>query len=103
MSEYVRNYYDATPEREWERLDTGLSRVEFAATQRLIEKYFPEAGDVCDGRWGITNDDFGGTATFCYDPDGMKVEFHLAGLNRTTSLTSDLSSPRECVILKTDT
>ena len=26
---------------------------------------------------GITNDDFGGTAIFCYDPDGMKVEFHL--------------------------
>lgn len=26
---------------------------------------------------GITDDDFGGTAIFCYDPDGMKVEFHL--------------------------
>ena len=27
---------------------------------------------------GITGDDFGGTAIFCYDPDGMKVEFHLS-------------------------
>ncbi len=26
---------------------------------------------------GITNDDFGGTAIFCVDPDGMKIEFHL--------------------------
>jgi glyoxylase I family protein len=26
---------------------------------------------------GITDDDFGGTAIFCTDPDGMKVEFHL--------------------------
>lgn len=27
---------------------------------------------------GITDDDFGGTAIFCYDPDGMKLEFYLA-------------------------
>lgn len=26
---------------------------------------------------GITDDDFGGTAIFTTDPDGMKVEFHL--------------------------
>lgn len=26
---------------------------------------------------GITDDDFGGVAIFCYDPDGLKVEFHL--------------------------
>ena len=26
---------------------------------------------------GITTDNFGGTAIFCYDPDGMKIEFHL--------------------------
>ena len=26
---------------------------------------------------GITDDDFGGTAIFTKDPDGMKVEFHL--------------------------
>ncbi|MBI2106471.1 VOC family protein [Candidatus Woesearchaeota archaeon] len=26
---------------------------------------------------GITDDGFGGTGIFCYDPDGMKVEFHL--------------------------
>jgi len=26
---------------------------------------------------GITDDDFSGTAIFCKDPDGMKIEFHL--------------------------
>ncbi len=26
---------------------------------------------------GITDDDFGGTAIFCSDPDGMKFEVHL--------------------------
>ena len=26
---------------------------------------------------GITDNDFGGTAIFCKDPDGMKIEFHL--------------------------
>ena len=58
MSEYVRNYYDSAPEREWERLDAGLSRIEFASTLRLIEKYFPSSGAICDigggpGRFAI--------------------------------------------------
>ncbi len=58
MSEYVRNYYDAAPECEWERLDTGLSRIEFASTLRLVEKYFPSSGAICDigcgpGRYAI--------------------------------------------------
>ncbi len=58
MSEYVRNYYDSAPEREWERLETGLSRIEFGSTLRLIEKYFPSNGAICDigsgpGRYAI--------------------------------------------------
>ena len=58
MSTHVRDYYDSAPEREWERLDTGLSRIEFASTLRLIEKYFPPGGAVCDigsgpGRYSI--------------------------------------------------
>ena len=58
MSKHVRNYYDAAPEREWERLDTGLSRIEFASTLRLVEKYFPSSGAICDigggpGRYAI--------------------------------------------------
>ena len=31
--------------------------------------------DMEDG--GITDDDFGGAAIFCKDPDGMKLEIHL--------------------------
>ncbi len=58
MSTHVRDFYDSAPEREWERLDTGLSRIEFASTLRLIEKYFSANGDVCDvgsgpGRYSI--------------------------------------------------
>ena len=58
MSMHVRDYYDSAPEREWKRLDTGLSRIEFASTLRLIEKYFPANGAVCDigsgpGRYSI--------------------------------------------------
>jgi ubiquinone/menaquinone biosynthesis C-methylase UbiE len=58
MSTHVRDYYDSAPEREWERLDTGLARIEFASTLRLIKKYFPVNGDVCDigsgpGRYSI--------------------------------------------------
>ena len=44
----MRRYYDSASESEWERLDTGLSRIEFAATLRLMEKYFPASGAVCD-------------------------------------------------------
>ena len=58
MSTQVRDYYDSAPEREWERLDAGLSRIEFASTLRLIAKYFPGGGAVCDigsgpGRYSI--------------------------------------------------
>ena len=58
MSKYVRSFYDSAPEREWERLDAGLSRIEFASTLRLMEKYFPANGAVCDigsgpGRYAI--------------------------------------------------
>lgn len=58
MSKHVRNFYDSAPEREWERLDTGLSRIEFASTLRLVEKYFPSSGALCDigcgpGRYAV--------------------------------------------------
>ncbi len=48
MSDIVRNYYDDHIEREWSRLDEPLCRLEFASTLRLIEKYFPPSGFVCD-------------------------------------------------------
>ena len=58
MSEVVRGFYDENIEREWSRLDEPLCRLEFASTLRLIEKYFPSEGFVCDigggpGRYAI--------------------------------------------------
>ena len=41
MSQFVRDYYNGDPAREWERLDTPLSKLEFASTLGLIAKYFP--------------------------------------------------------------
>ena len=48
MSEFVISHYDSAPEREWQRLQIGLSRIELAATLRLTDQYFPETGAVCD-------------------------------------------------------
>ena len=70
MSKHVRSYYDSAPEREWERLDAGLSRIEFASTLRLIEKYFPGGGEACDigsgpGRYSIELAKRGYRVTLC--------------------------------------
>ncbi len=58
MSQLVRDFYNSNAVAEWQRLDSMLSRVEFAGTLRLIDKYFPEEGRVCDvgggpGRYAI--------------------------------------------------
>ena len=48
MSEHVRNFYNQNASFELNRLDLPLCRVEFASTLKLIEKYFPEEGNICD-------------------------------------------------------
>ena len=48
MSDVVEDFYDQQSEQEWQRLATSLSRLEFCGTLRLVEKYFPQAGSVCD-------------------------------------------------------
>lgn len=58
MSRIVKEFYNSNASLEWERLDLPLCRVEFASTLRLIEKYFPKQGRVCDigsgpGRYSI--------------------------------------------------
>lgn len=58
MSEILRDFYDTNATVEWERLDLPLCRIEFASTLRLIDKYFPKQGRVCDigsgpGRYAI--------------------------------------------------
>jgi S-adenosylmethionine-dependent methyltransferase len=48
MSQFVKDYYNAHAENEQKRLDLPLCRIEFASTLRLIDKYFPKQGRVCD-------------------------------------------------------
>ncbi len=48
MSDIVRDYYNANAEVEQARLDLPLCRIEFASALRLIDKYFPKGGRVCD-------------------------------------------------------
>lgn len=48
MSKIVRDYYNAHAQTEQIRLDLPLCKIEFASTLRLIDKYFPEQGRVCD-------------------------------------------------------
>jgi SAM-dependent methyltransferase len=48
LSDRVRNFYDAHVVDEAGRLDLPLQRIEFRSTLRLIEKYFPATGNICD-------------------------------------------------------
>ncbi len=58
MSDLVKNFYNANASFELNRLDLPLCKIEFAGTLRLIEKYFPKQGKICDigggpGRYSI--------------------------------------------------
>jgi S-adenosylmethionine-dependent methyltransferase len=58
VSQSVKDFYNSNAVVEWERLDLPLCRVEFVSTLRLITKYFPKQGRVCDvgggpGRYSI--------------------------------------------------
>jgi S-adenosylmethionine-dependent methyltransferase len=48
MSQFVKDFYNSHAEVEWMRLDLPLCKIELASTLRLIEKYFPKDGHVCD-------------------------------------------------------
>ncbi len=48
MSQFVRDYYNQNAEREWQRVETPLSRIEFASALWLIQKYFPKQGQIAD-------------------------------------------------------
>jgi SAM-dependent methyltransferase len=76
MSRVVREFYDSDVEREWRRLDEPLCQIEFASTVRLIEKYFPSAGRVCDigggpGRYTVALARRGYRATLVELSDGL--------------------------------
>lgn len=48
MSETVKRYYNDSAEREWSRLDHPYSKVEWLSTLRLMDRYLPETGHICD-------------------------------------------------------
>lgn len=48
MSELVRDFYNKNASFELNRLDLPLCRIEFVSTLKLIEKYFPNSGKICD-------------------------------------------------------
>ncbi|WMT39322.1 class I SAM-dependent methyltransferase [Paenibacillus sp. D2_2] len=58
MSEIVRDYYDEHALQEWFRLDDPYSRIEFISTLKIIKRYLPASGHICDigsgpGRYSI--------------------------------------------------
>lgn len=68
------------PKTGFNRNNVGIDHfaflVENASELKLIEKRLKRFKiPMEDG--GVTDDGFGGTAVFCADPDGMKIEFHL--------------------------
>jgi 2-polyprenyl-3-methyl-5-hydroxy-6-metoxy-1,4-benzoquinol methylase len=48
VSQFVRDFYNRNAAREWERLDLPLCKIEFLSTLRLIDKYLPKQGRICD-------------------------------------------------------
>jgi ubiquinone/menaquinone biosynthesis C-methylase UbiE len=48
MNQFVKDFYNSNAAVEQERLDLPLCRIEFVSTLRLIDKYFPKRGRVCD-------------------------------------------------------
>ena len=57
-------------------LDHFAFSVETLSELRDIESRLKRLGTEMENG-GATGDGFGGTAIFCKDPDGMKIEFHL--------------------------
>lgn len=58
MSRIVRDYYDSHAEQEWNRLNDPYSQLEWLSTLRLMDRYLPDSGHICDigcgpGRYAI--------------------------------------------------
>lgn len=90
MIERVRQYYNQIVDAESNRLSQGLCAVEFASTLRLIGKYFPPTGRICDigsgpGRYSLELTRMGYHVTLFDLADGVLVrarqEFAKAGLD----------------------
>lgn len=98
MNEAVREYYNADPAREWERLAQPTSGVEYASTMRLIERYFPPTGAVVDigagpGRYALALARRGYAVTLVDLSDGLlqlaREQFAVAGLHAAAFIHAD--------------
>ena len=98
MKNAVKDYYDRNAQREWERLETPLSAIEFASTLRLIDKYFPARGKVCDigsgpGRYALTLADKGYSVSLLDLSDEnialAKAKFRERGLDAEAFIAAD--------------
>lgn len=96
MNQSVRRFYDSDVEREWRRLDEPLGQIEFASTLRLVDKYFPPTGRVCDigggpGRYSVVLAQRGYRVTLVDLSDGL--------LERGKSALRDAGVSAERVVL----
>ena len=68
------------PKNKFNRNNVGLDHFSFEIKSlselKKIEQRLKKGKIKMDDD-GITDDGFKGMGIFCYDPDGMKVEFHL--------------------------
>jgi len=86
MSQFVRDFYNSNAAHEWERLDKPLCKIEFVSTLRLIDKYFPKQGRVCDigggpGRYSIELIQRGYTVTL-FDLSDSEIQLARMQLDR---------------------
>lgn len=82
MSQIVKDYYNAHTKNEQSRLDLSMGRIEFLSTLRLIDKYLPQHGYICDigggtGRYTIEQLHKGYLVTLF---DSSEAEIRLAGI-----------------------
>jgi SAM-dependent methyltransferase len=104
LLERVRDFYDRNTESEWARLQSGLGRVEYAVTLRLIRNHFPPSGPLCDigagpGRYSLEMARWGYAVTVfdlsSASIDRARAEFGRAQLSAEAFLVgsaTDLSS-----------
>jgi SAM-dependent methyltransferase len=109
MSQTVRDYYNAHAEREQKRLDLPLGRIEFASTLRLMEKYFPKRGHVCDigggtGRYAVELLRKGYVVTlFDLSEEEIRLAGDLLNSHQLTAKQLIIGDARDMSMLKSNT
>lgn len=109
MSQFVRNYYNAHAEDEQNRLQSPLGRIEFVSTMRLIDKYFPRQGHICDigggtGRYSIELLHKGYLVTlFDFSEEEIRLAGILLGKHKLTAEQLIIGDARDMSMLTSNT